>query len=132
MTNDSLTWHGILQDSTMAFCSALLSPPSPLDLLSRFFRPDNPRIVEHGPSWANARLPFLGKTFTGIEECISYSKILSEVLEMHLSSDAFPDIAGYIVDSKANSGGMVGVVGKGRFVRKKKGKVFKEEDREGL
>jgi hypothetical protein len=113
-----------LLDTTRKFCSALISPPSPQALLSQYFCPDTPRITEHGPSWASSRLPFLGKTFTGVQECLSYFQILGEVLEMMLPEDAFPLTDGFIVDAETN---MVSVVGKGTFKSKKTRKGWDEE-----
>jgi hypothetical protein len=122
-----------LLNTTRKFCAALISPPSPSDLLSQFFRPDNPRITEHGPSWASSRLPFLGETFAGVQGCVKYFEVLSEVLEMSLPEDAFPGADGFIVDTNSGenkegaSKGMVSVVGKGTFKSKKTGKGWDEE-----
>jgi hypothetical protein len=122
-----------LLHTTKEFCSALISPPSPPALLKQFFRPEGPKITEHGPSWASSRLPFLGKTFSGVEDCIKYFQVLSEVLEMSLPEDAFPWADGFIVDAEAGESsegagkGMVSVVGKGTFKSKKTGKGWDEQ-----
>jgi hypothetical protein len=101
----------------------LLSPPAPADLLSQHFG-NTPKITEHGPEWAQARLPFLAKTFSGKEGCQEYFKMMTDVLDMALPSDAFPGKEGFIVDSEAD---MVSVVGKGRFTSKKTGKAWDEQ-----
>lgn len=124
MTAPSPTRRTALLNHTHTFCSALLSPPPPSTLLATHFIPSEPKITEHGPAWASTRLPFLGKTFTGVEECISYFDVLGEVLEMQLPADAFPGPEGFVVDAEA---GMVSVVGKGRFVSRKTGKGWDEE-----
>jgi hypothetical protein len=111
-----------LRNSSHAFCKALVSPPPPGELVSKFFSA-SPKIREHGPEWATARLPFLSKTFSGKAGCVEYFTVLSEVLEMRLASDAFPPEKGFIVDAEAD---MVSVVGKGRFISKKTGKGWDE------
>ncbi|KAJ4345425.1 uncharacterized protein N0V89_011555 [Didymosphaeria variabile] len=113
----------ILRKGAHAFCTALLSPPAPPELLSTYFT-SSPRITEHGPAWAQARLPFLGKTFKGREGCLEYFTLLGEVLEMQLPEDAIPGPEGFIVDAEA---GMVSVVGKGHFKSRKTGKGWDEQ-----
>ncbi|KAF1975120.1 hypothetical protein BU23DRAFT_552542 [Bimuria novae-zelandiae CBS 107.79] len=117
------TRTSLLRSTAHAFCTALIAPPPPNELLSTYFT-HSPSITEHGPSWATARLPFLGKTFAGREACGEYFNVLSGVLEMHLPDDAFPGPAGFIVDAEA---GMVSVVGKGHFVSTKTGKGWDEQ-----
>lgn len=119
----SSTRSATLRSTTHTFCHALISPPPPTDLLSKYFS-GSPQITEHGPEWSRSRLPFLAKTFSGKDGCEEYFKILSEVLEMSLPEDAFPDEGGFIVDAES---GMVSVVGKGRFTSKKTGKGWKEK-----
>ncbi|KAF2253590.1 hypothetical protein BU26DRAFT_515917 [Trematosphaeria pertusa] len=116
----------LLRQTSHAFCQALLSPPTPTTLLSTYFTsstPSSPQITEHGPAWATSRLPFLGKTFTGVQGCEEYFQLLSATLEMQLPADAFPGPEGFIVDAEA---GMVSVVGKGRFMSKKTGRGWEE------
>jgi hypothetical protein len=119
------TRESTLRNTASTFCHALISPPPPSDLLSKYFTPDSPKITEHGPSWATARLPFLGRTFTGTDDCLSYFSLLSDVLEMQLPSDAFPAAdEGFVVDATSD---MVSVAGKGRFVSKATGKGWDEQ-----
>jgi len=113
-----------LRQRTHAFCQSLRTPPPPSALLAAHFAPGNPRITEHGPAWARARLPFLAKTFAGTAGCAEYFGVLGEVLEMELPDDAFPGPEGFIVDAEA---GMVSVVGQGRFASKKTGKGWEEQ-----
>ncbi|CAO2656791.1 Nn.00g055940.m01.CDS01 [Neocucurbitaria sp. VM-36] len=121
-----------LRNTTHAFCAALISPPPPSELLSRYFT-SHPKITEHGPEWSRSRLPFLAKTFEGKEGCEEYFKLMTDALEMSLSEDAFPGREGFIVDAEAvvngagSGSGMVSVVGKGRFTSKKTGKGWDEQ-----
>ncbi|CZR65885.1 uncharacterized protein PAC_15785 [Phialocephala subalpina] len=158
----------LLRETASSFCQALLQDPPlpPSDLIRRFFVPDLTadsskstlvsasdfaRITEHGPEWARTRLPFLGRTFIGHEDCISYFTLLSETLKMHMGPDTFPGVesGGYVVDPKATvedddlegveAEGIVSVVGKARFESVKTGKAWEEKfiyrfsgfDREG-
>ncbi|KAL6159822.1 hypothetical protein ACJQWK_05667 [Exserohilum turcicum] len=111
-----------LRETAHSFCCALLSPPPPSDLLARHFG-TTPKITEHGPEWAQSRLPFLAKTFTGTRQCEDYFQMMSQVLDLSLPSDAFPGKDGFIVDAEAN---MVSVVGKGTLTSRKTGKAWDE------
>lgn len=141
------TRRSVLQHRAQAFCSAFLdlSNNPPEKLLSEHFTPTNPKITEHGPSWATKRLPFLGRTFTGKDECLSYFKLLSKTLGFIPNKDTFPTSKdGFIVDDLASvasrggpehSGmglgwdgrGAVSVVGKAKFKAVKTGKEWEEE-----
>lgn len=46
------------------FCNAFVAGLSPTEMLDTFFA-SNCKITEHGPFWAQTRLPFLGTTFCG-------------------------------------------------------------------
>ena len=50
--------------------------------------------------------------------------MMTDVLKMSLTDDAFPAKEGLIVDTEA---GMVSVVGKGRFTSRKTGKGWDEQ-----
>ena len=107
-------------------------------MLDDHFTPHNPKITEHGPSWAKERLPFLGKTFTGREECLQYFSLLSETLEFIPNEDTFPGEEGIIVDDRAVIGsdggkgkgwdgrGAVSVVGNATFKAVKTGQSWEE------
>jgi hypothetical protein len=119
----SKTRSSTLRSITHGFCHALISPPPPSTLLEQYFS-RSPKITEHGPEWSRSRLPFLAKTFEGKSECEEYFKIMTDVLDMSLPDDAFPEEEGFIVDAEA---GMVSVVGKGHFTSKKTGKGWDEQ-----
>ena len=138
----------LLLRSTSEFCQALLDPPPPPKLITKYFTPANPRITEHGPEWARTRLPFLAKTFSGESECEEYFTLLAQVLTMKLENDAFPapESGEYVVDVAATAEkeegelkGVVTVVGTGTFASIKTGKEWSEKfiyrfsgfDREG-
>jgi hypothetical protein len=112
-----------LRETTHAFCQALISPPPPTELLSKYFSA-SPKITEHGPEWSRSRLPFLAKTFSGKEGCEEYFRVMTGGLEMLLTNDAFPAKEGFIVDAEA---GMVSVVGQGSFKSRKTGKGWDEQ-----
>lgn len=115
--------NSTLRKVTSEFCAALISPPSPSELLSQYFS-KQPKITEHGPEWARSRLPFLAHTFSGKNGFEEYFKLLSETLAMSLGKDAFPDATDFSVDAEA---GVVSVVGKGHFSSQKTGKGWDEQ-----
>jgi hypothetical protein len=129
----------LLRSTASSFCQALLDPPPPADLIRKYFATNSPSITEHGPEWARSRLPFLAKTFTGLEGCEEYFSVLSQTLTMQMSDETFPDSAGYLVDVAATveesqggeSGtqprGAVSVVGKATFASIKTGKQWDEQ-----
>ncbi|KAF1989599.1 hypothetical protein K402DRAFT_390562 [Aulographum hederae CBS 113979] len=128
-----------LRKSAHLFCQALLSPPPPKELISKYFT-SNPQITEHGPTWATSRLPFLGKTFSGVDGSVEYFNVLSETLKMNMTEDTFPGPEGFIVDivdaqattpdmasSKGSAKGVVSVVGQATFSSVKTGKSWDEK-----
>ncbi|KAK5172004.1 uncharacterized protein LTR77_003641 [Saxophila tyrrhenica] len=132
------TRYTILQDRALAFCSAFLDLPNnpPDKLLSEHFVTDGPKITEHGPEWANKRLPFLGRTFSGGDECLEYFSLLSDTLEFIPNKQTFPGKEGTIVDDTAFAGsktargdvrGMVSVVGRAKFKAVKTGQSWDEQ-----
>lgn len=122
----------MLRNRAHAFCQALISLPSPKELLSEFFIPDQsedgssrPTIQEHGPAWATKTLPFLGKTFVGGPACEEYFAVLGDTLRMHLCREgSFPGPEGFVVDEVRNR---VCVVGKGRFESVRTGRSWDEQ-----
>lgn len=129
-----------LRQRASAFCSAFLDLPSnpPPKLLSEHFTSSSPRITEHGPSWASSKLPFLGRTFTGKDECLEYFSLLSKVLAFEPSKDTFPGPKGIVVDADAVGPedkvdhwgcgkGVVSVVGKATFRSIGTGKSWDEQ-----
>jgi len=136
------TRSALLRSRTQAFCDAFLDLPNnpPDKLLAKHFTSTNPRITEHGPTWANDKLPFLGKTFAGRDGCLEYFTLLSEVLAFIPNEDTFPSKEGFIVDDQASaepthggSGkgwdgrGAVSVVGNATFKAIKTGKDWDEQ-----
>jgi hypothetical protein len=138
MEEPSQSRKDLLRSSASSFCQALLEPPPPAELIRKYFTPANPCITEHGPEWARSRLPFLSRTFSGLEGCKEYFLVLSQTLTMHIGADTFPGLDGYIVDVEAtgephSSGGgkqpegAVSVVGKATFTSIKTGKQWHEQ-----
>lgn len=124
------TRYATLQQRTQAFTAAFLDLPNnpPEKILAEHFTQEHPRITEHGPAWANERLPFLGKTFSGKDGCMEYFELLSKTLEFHPSKDTFPPKDAFVIDDRASAAavhggegkgwdgrGVVSVVGKGTF-----------------
>ena len=142
------TRRSLLQQRAQAFCAAFLdlSNNPPNKILDDHFTIATPQITEHGPAWANERLPFLGETFTGREGCLEYFDLLSKTLEFIPNAETFPGEEGFIVDdttrveagaivARADSGmglgwdgrGAVSVVGKAKFRTVKTGKEWEEQ-----
>jgi hypothetical protein len=120
--------RSILRSRAHAFCQTLIVPPPPPELLAEFFIPETekggPSIREHGPSWATAHLPFLGRDFVGIGACEEYFVLLSKALKMNLQRDSFPGEEGFVVDADKNQ---VSVIGKGRFESVATGRSWDEK-----
>ncbi|EON64231.1 hypothetical protein W97_03462 [Coniosporium apollinis CBS 100218] len=124
-TDPTSSRASLLRKNAHAFCRALLSPPAPPALIEKFFTSTKPRITEHGPAWATAVLPFLGKTFSGKEGCVEYFEVLGKTLKMQMGEATFPGPEGFVVDAEAEitglgaaegtAKGVVSVVGRARF-----------------
>jgi hypothetical protein len=137
----------LLRSRAHAFCNAFLESAPPAQILDRFFVA-SPRITEHGPAWANDRLPFLGTTFVGRRHhqhqhqqsslshtCDDYFTLLGAALVFEPSKDTFPPEEGFIVDPSTRlaaadgsdgEGGAVSVVAKASFRSVKTGKSWEE------
>lgn len=106
----------ILRNTAVKFCAALTDPSSnpPAKILSTFFIPNTPRITEHGPDWANERLPFLARTFQGTSDgdgtCLDYFAKLSDYLKMDMKPESFPPENEFAVDTEAVADGAKGGV----------------------
>ena len=141
---DQKTRTDLLRLQTQNFCTAFVESKLPGQILDSFFS-SHPRILEHGPSWASTRLPFLGVTFVGRGDssahaqnaaactCDDYFRLLSETLLFRPAADSFPPPEQFVVDasakSKARTGtfpGAVSVVAEGRFESIKTGKAWHE------
>jgi hypothetical protein len=108
------------------FCDMFVSGAEPLNILQTCFVSDNPCITEHGPSWANEHLPYLGRTFHGrrsqgeptmvatADECArnnegtcdDYFDALGKILTFH--AESLPHPAEFIVDASNERGGRGG------------------------
>lgn len=157
--------RSLLLGRARAFCADFASKelPSPEDILEKHFVHDygpsgegaptgtatRPRITEHGPPFARERLPFVGRTFEGRDECLEFFKLLGTTLTIELGEDSFPkEDSGYVVDVEARasaskvepraslfeksaqewkSTGVVTFVGHGTFRSVKTGKAWDEE-----
>ena len=105
MVQPSQDRRALLLISCHSFCTALVSHPSPKALLTTHFH-SFPRITEHGPTSSRSLLPFLAKTFAGLDECEEYFTLLSQTLRMQLAEDAFPSKGSgkWLVDPGAENG----------------------------
>lgn len=140
------TRSSLIRQRAQKFCAAFLdlanNPPE--KMLDEHFTTLNPQITEHGPAWANKRLPFLGKTFSGRDGCLEYFSFLADTLEFIPNLNTFPGKEGFVVDdmtSVASGGGpehsgmglgwdgrgAVSVVGKAKFKAVKTGKDWDEQ-----
>jgi hypothetical protein len=141
MSGPSKQREDLIRTTASSFCQALLDPPSPAELISKYFTSVNPCITEHGPEWARSRLPFLAKTFTGQAGCEEYFTTLSQTLKMQMGKDTFPapNSDGYVTDANATAAdiqggnregkpsGVVCVVGEATFASLKTGKQWHEK-----
>jgi hypothetical protein len=127
--------YSLLQHRADAFCQTFMNlKDNPVEqILNEHFTRNGPKITEHGPSWANKRLPFLGRTFEGRDQCIEYFKLLSDVLEFIPHKDSFPQREKFVVDDKAygdgsdrQNRGQVSVAGRGTFKAIKTGQQWNE------
>ena len=140
-----------LHSRAQAFCNAFLDlPDNPPDkiLSDHFTEAGTPKITEHGPAWASQRLRFLGRTFSGKDDCLNYFPLLAETLEFKPTSDTFTSQGSIVVDERAtvsehsngsepsgvatrpSTGGGMGIVsvkGKGTFKAIKTGKAWEEQ-----
>ncbi|KAI9725172.1 MAG: hypothetical protein M1828_003353 [Chrysothrix sp. TS-e1954] len=135
MSGNAATRKELLRLKTKEFCNAFLNAKPPDKILSDFFVQLDPRITEHGPEWAQTRLPFLGSTFKGFEGCLEYFRLLGQVLEFQPSEDTFPPSEEFIVDDTARVStespgteafGLVSVVAKAHFKSIETGKIWHE------
>nr|POE49529.1 dsc e3 ubiquitin ligase complex subunit 4 [Quercus suber] len=132
------TRRTVLLQRAQHFCAAFLDlannpPPQLLD--EHFSTSCPPQITEHGPTGAATRLPFLGRPFTGRDQCLEYFTLLSQSLEFSPSKDTFPTTkTGFVVDESARDTGdeangrcgVVSVVGKAVFRAVRTGKEWEE------
>lgn len=122
------------------FCKAFVAGSSPTEMLDKFFA-SNPKITEHGPRWAQTRLPFLGTTFCGRRPhrqdntasgttCDDYYDILASILSFHPTQDTVPPKDEFRVAVNKNADGKwhgtVTVKLHAKFASVKTGKSWEE------
>ncbi|EKG19299.1 hypothetical protein MPH_03162 [Macrophomina phaseolina MS6] len=113
---DTASRYAILRTVAKEFSSAFVSgstPPS--ELLAEYFVAEDPRIIEHGPEWAQKRLPFVGRLFRGRRSstlttngantapsntatCDDYFDLLGATVALHAHADTLPENNAYVVD----------------------------------
>ena len=138
MAADIQARSDLLRSTTRAFCQAFLESKLPAEILGTFFI-SNPKITEHGPSWAASRLPFLGRTFHGRQDsspsssdtssptCDDYFTLLATTLSFHPDKHTFPPSSDFIVDASAGDSGSVSVVAHAKFASVATGKSWEED-----
>ncbi|MCJ1473519.1 hypothetical protein MMC13_002170 [Lambiella insularis] len=127
----------LLRSKVHAFCQAFLESKPPRETLDTYFTP-NPKITEHGPTWASRRLPFLGRTFHGRRSsstssrddssstCDDYFSLLASTLSFHPDKHTFPPSSDFIVDATAGGTGAVSVVAHAKFASVASGQSWEE------
>ncbi|MCJ1235444.1 hypothetical protein MMC14_003412 [Varicellaria rhodocarpa] len=120
----------MLRNRSYSFTQAFLNATPPFQILNEFFT-SRPKITEHGPQWANQRLPFLASTFYDRATdhnrkgtCDDYFTLLANTLSFHPNEHTFPPAHKFIVDATA---GAVSVVAHARFTSVKTGKSWEED-----
>ena len=123
-----------LRSAAYAFCEAFVAGDSPTEILDRHFT-TNAQILEHGPSWASARLPFLATTFRGRRSessscpgksttCDDYYDLLTSTLSFHPLDDTLPAKDKFLVDAEKKT---VTVKLRAGFASVKTGKSWQED-----
>jgi len=123
-----------MRDTAEAFCKAFVSGLPPSETLDKYFTP-NPKILEHGPTWATERLPFLGVMFQGRRTqgtssasnkptCDDYYDLLTSTLSFHPSDETMPPKEQFMVDPKVGS---VTIKLHSKFASVKTGKSWDED-----
>lgn len=123
-----------LQTTSEGFCKVFIAKAPPSDTLDKFFT-TNPKILEHGPQWANERLPFLGLTFEGrrpnskaheatSKTCDDYYDLLTSILSFHPAEDTLPPKEQFMVDPERKT---VTIKLHAKFASVKTGKSWTEE-----
>ena len=120
-----------LRDTAEAFCKAFVAGEHPTRILDKYFTKDA-KILEHGPSWAHERLPFLGQIFQGrsspqaatADTCDRYYEILTSILSFHPDEHTVPRKKAFMVDVNL---GTVTVKLHAKFSSVKTGKSWVED-----
>ncbi|KAL8693799.1 MAG: hypothetical protein Q9218_001447 [Villophora microphyllina] len=118
--------------TTHAFISAFVAGDPPRETLDKFFTP-KANLYEHGPEWAQKRLPFLARTFHGRasdydhvdgKSLDDYYEILSSVLKFNPLPNTIPPLDNFAVDEAK---GVVTVKLSGMFESVKTGRRWEEQ-----
>jgi hypothetical protein len=120
-----------IKGRTQAFCTAFLNPAnnSPERILDEHFTGNDPRIIEHGPIWAQNRLAYLARPFRGKNEGLWYFRLQSETVVFQPDAHTFAGSEGIVVDPEALIPGGVGrgmaiVMGKAKYHAVKSGQSW--------
>jgi hypothetical protein len=124
------TRSNLLLNVAVSLSRAFQTRTPPPRILGNCFTGLVPIILEHGPAWAQTRLPFLGREFSGRSKpggeagtCDEYFKLLGDTLsysEMAFGPEAF------VLGSSKEGEEIVTVVGTARFSSNKTGKSWRE------
>ena len=124
----------LMRSTAYSFCKAFATGSPPSETLDKYFT-SNPKILEHGPKWANLRLPFLGikfhgrrsqssSTATSRRTCDDYYDRLTATLSFHPHEKTVPPIEEFMVDAER---GTVTVKLHATFASVKTGKDWEED-----
>lgn len=124
----------LMRSTAHAFCQAFTSGSPPSETLDNYFT-SNPKILEHGPKWANLRLPFLGIKFQGRRSqgsstatsrrtCDDYYDRLTSTLSFHPDGNTLPPREEFMVDAEK---GTVTVKMHAKFASVKTGTDWEED-----
>lgn len=123
-----------MRSTAYSYCEAFVNGRSPFESLDKYFTP-HPKIIEHGPSFAKDRLPFLGILFEGRKPpptskstasgtVDDYYYLLSKTLSFHPSKDTLPPKEQFSVDPEQ---GTVTIKLRGKFASLKTGRDWEED-----
>lgn len=143
MSNSEAARHAAerMRATAEGFCKSFVAGSSPTEMLDTFFA-SNPQITEHGPRWAQTRLPFLGTTFRGRRApsnentpigttCDDYYDILASILSFHPTQNTVPPKEEFRVavdkDADGKWHGSVTVKLHAKFASIKTGKCWEED-----
>jgi hypothetical protein len=117
-----------LKGRAQAFCSAFLNPAThpPERILDDHFVKEDARILEHGPLFAQAKLPYIARPFRGKNEGLWYFRLQSETVEFLPHTQTFSGSESIVVDSESMIPGQAGrgvatIVGKAKYKAVKSG-----------
>ncbi|KAL9636128.1 MAG: hypothetical protein Q9164_003019 [Protoblastenia rupestris] len=120
-----------MRSTAYSFCNSFADGLAGSECLNRYFS-SKPKITEHGPRWATARLPFLSITFEGRRgqgnplgiTCDDYYDLLTSTLTFDPDSVIIPQREQFAVDPAA---GTATVRLHAKFASLKTGKDWEED-----